>query len=582
VLLEVSDTSGNATDIVSNDVLIQALRAPDGVRGLLRDELPASVYPAFAHETTHHWCFVSPIGATIALLRARSDVELYRARTSRDVTVAASGRVLSDALTTVFRPVAEGIALFAELNMRMSVTGLAVEPCEWVTYHLIRMPEIRAELRGVPDISLANIDQIPDELFQRFVATVNRFLDDARLTKEQVAARCRISMRRLDIGDGAYLAGYLLIKRGYNRLMRKVVKGNDANSFLAFAKEFFFHDTNLALGVLTGSVKGVADVVARMAERLRLFDSESIVELYQNFVPAAERTSRVAIDGRWKPTIESAVDVEADGDEKVFEAMTRILERDGPLLNSGDLNLEAGTILQRVYGRGLFKLGAVAGSLSTKRLNVPTGEKLPSMGVFMPDAAYNMDSVLFLPQKTEKRFKDVAAFIELLFWSTADRLVLACYSDLELVANSLSHHNLDPESASACEALLAERQALTKNVAILQKQAKVALEHAFKDFERDVDRQIRAEVDQVLTCRLFPNVTDPKGVFNRLRDRGLYELYDTHDRPERFARFCAIAACETGPSPSEISDTLSWSSLCESVTGWPMLERSGDRLLTAL
>src|SRR5262249_54427134 len=158
-----------------------------------------SAYPAFAHETMHHWCFLSPIGATIALLRARSDVALWRARTAEDVECAASGRVLADALTTAFRPVAEGIALFAELNMRTSVAGLAIEPSEWVTHQFVRIPEeLLAELKAIPNLTFNNCGQIPDDLHKRFVTTINNFLDNARLSAEQIEARRRISMCRLD------------------------------------------------------------------------------------------------------------------------------------------------------------------------------------------------------------------------------------------------------------------------------------------------------------------------------------------------------------------------------------------------
>lgn len=574
----------NATDIVSNDVLIQALRAPDGVRGLLRSEpeLPASVYPAFAHETTHHWCFVSPIGATVALLRVRSDVALWRAHTAQDVEAAASGRVLADALTTMFRPIAEGIALFAELNMRASITGLAVEPCEWVTQHLIQMPELLAEMQAaLPDHAGNNFDQVPDDHFQRFVANVNSFLDDARLEVEQIEARRRISMRRLDSGDGAYLAGYLLIKRGYNRLLRSGTENVDANSFLAFAKEFFFHDTDLALAVLTGSAK-VSSITARMAERLRLFDSESSVGLYRDFVPTAERTSRAPIAGRWKPTIATALGVRPDGDEAVTAAMTNIMEQERALPDKSDLDLAASTILQRVYGRHLFKLGTLTGSLSTKWQNGPS-EKAPlRMALFEPDEAYNMSSLLFLPQISQTPFSKVPASIDLLFWSSANRMILATYVGTELVGANFNRENLVPEVAAACEALAAEHKALTTNIATIQKQVKVALDDVFRDFEYHVDQQNRAALDDMLAGRLFPNVPNPKGIFNHLRDRGLFKLYDTPDRPERFARICATVACDVTPSPDEINSALTWSHRCEAVTGWPMLEKLGERLLTAL
>src|SRR5690349_3050332 len=37
-----------------------------------RGRLPPSMFAAFAHEFTHHWCFHSPVGAAIAFLRFRA------------------------------------------------------------------------------------------------------------------------------------------------------------------------------------------------------------------------------------------------------------------------------------------------------------------------------------------------------------------------------------------------------------------------------------------------------------------------------------------------------------------------------
>jgi hypothetical protein len=161
-------------------------------------------------------------------------------------------------------------------------------------------------------------------------------------------------------------------------------------------------------------------------------------------------------------------------------------------------------------------------------------------------------------------------------------MVLASYVGIELVAIALNRNGLVPEVAEACQALASERQALTINIAAIQERVKIALDYAFQDFEGNVNQRIRDALDHMLAGRLFPNVPDPQIVFNRLRDRGFFELYDTPDRPEHFARFCATVACDVTPSPTEINDMLAWSSRCEVMTGWPMLERSGARLLTAL
>ena len=127
--------------------------------------------------------------------------------------------------------------------------------------------------------------------------------------------------------------------------------------------------------------------------------------------------------------------------------------------------------------------------------------------------------------------------------------------------------------------MAAERSGLITNIATIQGQVKVALDHVFKNFESDVNQQIRAALDDVLLGLLFPNAPDPKGMFSRLCSRG---FYDSPNRPENFARFCATVACDRTPPQDETNDILAWSSRCEVDTGWPMLERSGERLLTAL
>src|SRR4051794_8760091 len=64
---------GAFTDPVSNITVLPSREVEHNLVGLLTgDPLPIRFAPSFIHEVTHHRCFFSPVGNTVALLNLRA------------------------------------------------------------------------------------------------------------------------------------------------------------------------------------------------------------------------------------------------------------------------------------------------------------------------------------------------------------------------------------------------------------------------------------------------------------------------------------------------------------------------------
>jgi hypothetical protein len=110
------------TDLITNMTQLSAVRVDQDFDALMGwGSLPPQLLPGFLHELTHHWCFLSPVGfalATLQLRARRSGVLLSSGHGDRDEL---SNRLFADlaryeTVSTMLRPLAEGLALFAEFD----------------------------------------------------------------------------------------------------------------------------------------------------------------------------------------------------------------------------------------------------------------------------------------------------------------------------------------------------------------------------------------------------------------------------------------------------------------------------------
>lgn len=114
------------TDPFSNHTHISNIDVERNIEALLGAGItPESVLMSLLHEATHHWCFLSPVGNTIAglAMRARRQALFPRQRGGDDDhrLLLDDHRILLDLMTSrlvveLLRPYAEGIAMAAELD----------------------------------------------------------------------------------------------------------------------------------------------------------------------------------------------------------------------------------------------------------------------------------------------------------------------------------------------------------------------------------------------------------------------------------------------------------------------------------
>jgi hypothetical protein len=132
-------------------------------------------------------------------LRARSDETIWRAKTRDDVTRAAVFRVEAETLGEIYRPLSEGLALFAQHLLRMEPDALAAPPEHWTTSHFLDDPDFLCRvLEMLPDAESLRPEDIPDTPFAEYCARANALFDEARTAESQIDDIRTISMSRLD------------------------------------------------------------------------------------------------------------------------------------------------------------------------------------------------------------------------------------------------------------------------------------------------------------------------------------------------------------------------------------------------
>mgnify|MGYP003289546860 CR=1 FL=1 len=107
---------------VTNLTVISSFRSEDHLPALASSTLPWSCLPAFLHEATHHWCLMHPVGGALALLNLRARRAATALERRSRFGADDSARLVSDVLRyeafiNVQRPLAEGIAMFAECDL---------------------------------------------------------------------------------------------------------------------------------------------------------------------------------------------------------------------------------------------------------------------------------------------------------------------------------------------------------------------------------------------------------------------------------------------------------------------------------
>ena len=132
--------------------------------------------------------------------------------------------------TQILRPIAEGLALFAELDMLPGAGQMRAPPVGWLislfAYNEMFDQEVSCEL-------------VFSEMMSKW-----------RTSERGLQSKENLLAQPLDVRAGGYLPGYLIIKSLWNRYKRNDGILSDAELFLCYIRSYFYDDLTLAVKLL--------------------------------------------------------------------------------------------------------------------------------------------------------------------------------------------------------------------------------------------------------------------------------------------------------------------------------------------
>ena len=224
------------TDLITNLTHLSAARVDEDFDALMGwGSLPPKLLPGFLHELTHHWCFLSPVGFTLATLQLRARRACYLLAKGTGDTVALSERLWVDlsryeTVTTMLRPLAEGLALFAEFD---AMSGSNSE--------ILSTP---SELTGAFFFNYGDFDPTAPlvMMFDSHRAPLMKMRGDYECFRRKRA----LLQQPLNTADGGYLPGYLTVRTLWLHLARVDSRLlTETDLAMTYLRSFFYDDDGL-------------------------------------------------------------------------------------------------------------------------------------------------------------------------------------------------------------------------------------------------------------------------------------------------------------------------------------------------
>ena len=255
------------TDLVTNVVMLADVRLDQDLEQLTGwGTAPRSLLPTFLHEATHHWCFFSPVGFTVAALQLRvrrRAIELLTQpepeRRSELQTGIVEDLIRAETAAAFLRPLSEGLALFAEFDAMSSPKSSVLSlPLEMASYFSGNFKFSQTEMGPTPVL----VDLL-------------RWM---RLDERCIQRKVRLFGYPLAYAKGGYLPGYLAVRGLWlkaasrdNRLL------NETDLTLMYLRSFFFDDAGLVARLLdpsTNELESASAIANHIRERLLTFMTE--------------------------------------------------------------------------------------------------------------------------------------------------------------------------------------------------------------------------------------------------------------------------------------------------------------------
>jgi hypothetical protein len=266
-------------DPVSNLTVLSSIDLTRDIVNLIQLKFPEMALPAFLHEITHHWCFLSPVGSVLSLLslRAYRSAILIAASQSKEVadilrysmgeiqisppfqgySVAdfQKDMIRYETALNILRPLAEGMALFAEYDATpdLSAEGVALLGGEEASYDEV------SDIISIPmewavicfSRNQASDKEIEHLILERFLMLLYRM----RLSENFSTKRDSLLVRPLAYKDGGYLPGYLTVKNLWNAGRQYCKKLTDSDLFLTYIRNYFYNDFGFVAAILEPDIE---------------------------------------------------------------------------------------------------------------------------------------------------------------------------------------------------------------------------------------------------------------------------------------------------------------------------------------
>jgi hypothetical protein len=273
----------------------------------------------FIHEMTHHWCFDSIVVNAQRMIATRAETNAVALATlSRDpdragpdadtvphdeepspeeairlwgalmramygppnrnnliaaddllINAVADDLIRLEVTQALFRPLAEGLALFAEYDAISRSQSSAWGPVPAaVAWNFAGLEKLKEE----PYASLP-------EPFNTMVLA-GHLIEAVRLSADAVAAKASVLAQPFASMAGGYLPGYLAVKNMWRHLYKRDIRlYSETDLVLAYLRSFFYEDPAIGLAILapTGPdpVSGANAIISAFRSRVQAFETAS-------------------------------------------------------------------------------------------------------------------------------------------------------------------------------------------------------------------------------------------------------------------------------------------------------------------
>jgi hypothetical protein len=258
----------SSIDLLSNRTILRGFSQPRQIELACLGVYPDEALPQFLHELTHHWCLNSPVGLAVALLQ----LEAATIAEQGERTDAAHERLCecllrSSVATTLLRPIAEGMALFAEFDLMVTSHGeLCSSPVSLLSW--LFPQEIKVFFARSPSGVEPVIHGDPRAVYSAHLAGPFYQL---RTSPHLIDRKSNLLSSPFSIDGDGYLLGYLIIKSLWVRSFTRFWRMFDTDLFLTVFRGFIFGDTALVSMLLNTSPLTVENLAKYITRRLDYF-----------------------------------------------------------------------------------------------------------------------------------------------------------------------------------------------------------------------------------------------------------------------------------------------------------------------